>query len=141
MPEEAALTPYDQVPYPAGAYAQSHPERLATLARLFGMSPPAVGRCRVLELGCADGSNLIPMACALPESRFLGVDLSARQIRSGQRTAASVGLSNLELRHLNCYRFNWRHKICRTGVIAGWGGLPDWHLILRPDCRSAVIAL
>jgi hypothetical protein len=19
----------------------------------------------------------------------------------------------------NCYRFNWRHKICRTGVIAG----------------------
>jgi hypothetical protein len=40
-----------------------------------------------------------------------------------------------------CYRFNWRHKICRTGVIAGWGGLPDWHLILRPDCRSAVIAL
>jgi YD repeat-containing protein len=45
------------------------------------------------------------------------------------------------LESITCYRFNWRHKICRTGVIAGWGGLPDWHLILRPDCRSAVIAL
>jgi methyltransferase-like protein/2-polyprenyl-3-methyl-5-hydroxy-6-metoxy-1,4-benzoquinol methylase len=101
MSDETALTPYDQVPYPAGAYAQSHPDRLATLATLFGMSPADIRRCRVLELGCADGSNLIPMACALPETRFLGIDLSARQIKAGRELIATLGLANIELRHLD----------------------------------------
>jgi methyltransferase-like protein/2-polyprenyl-3-methyl-5-hydroxy-6-metoxy-1,4-benzoquinol methylase len=101
MSDETALTPYDQVPYPAGAYAQTHPDRLSALARLFGMSPPGLRRCRVLELACADGSNLIPMACALPESAFVGVDLSARQVKAGQETIAALGLANIELRHLD----------------------------------------
>jgi methyltransferase-like protein/2-polyprenyl-3-methyl-5-hydroxy-6-metoxy-1,4-benzoquinol methylase len=92
---------YDLVPYPASAYVQSHPDRLATLAVLFGMSPRDISRCRVLELGCADGSNLIPMACALPESTFLGLDLSARQIKPGQDLIATLGLPNIELRRGN----------------------------------------
>jgi tRNA G46 methylase TrmB len=70
------ISPYDETPYPAGAYAQSHVRRLGSLGTLFGMAPPDPGNCRVLELGCADGSNLIPMACALPQSTFLGVDAS-----------------------------------------------------------------
>ena len=41
---------------------QTHPDRLATIALLYGMAPRPVDRCRVLELGCGDGSNLIPMA-------------------------------------------------------------------------------
>ena len=53
-------TAYDRIPYPAGSYPQSHPDRLATLATLFGMDPPDIRACRVLELGCADGSNLAP---------------------------------------------------------------------------------
>ena len=101
MPEETAPTPYDQFPYPAGAYAQSHPDRLETLARLFGMTPPDIRHCRVLELGCADGANLIPMACALPESRFVGVDLSGRQLAPGQETIRELGLENIELRQLD----------------------------------------
>ncbi|HEV2327545.1 MAG TPA: hypothetical protein VGY56_02015 [Verrucomicrobiae bacterium] len=43
--------------------------------------------------------------------------------------------------HLICYRFNWRHKICRNGVIADWGGLPRWHQLLQPNCHAAIIAL
>jgi methyltransferase-like protein/2-polyprenyl-3-methyl-5-hydroxy-6-metoxy-1,4-benzoquinol methylase len=100
MAEEDGLTPYDQVPYPAGAYPQSHPDRLASLGILFGMSPRDISRCRVLELGCADGSNLIPMAVALPKSTFLGIDLSARQIKPGQELIASLGLTNILLRHV-----------------------------------------
>jgi len=99
MSEAAALTPYDRIPYPAGAYCQSHPDRLEILATLFGMSPPDVRRCRVLELGCADGANLIPMACALPESTFVGIDLSQRQIKDGQEIISALGLSNIELLH------------------------------------------
>ena len=98
---DSPTTDYDRIPYPSGPYAQSHPDRLATLARLFGMSPRDARCCRVLELGCADGSNLIPMACALPESRFIGVDLSARQVKSGRELIATLGLTNVELRHLD----------------------------------------
>ena len=98
---DSPITDYDRIPYPAGPYTQSHPDRLATLARLFGMSPRDARSCRVLELGCADGSNLIPMACALPESRFIGVDLAARQIKSGCELIAALGLANIELRHLS----------------------------------------
>jgi hypothetical protein len=82
---EPYSTSYEETPYPATAYGQSHVARLETLAKLFGMSPADIRRSRVLELGCADGSNLIPMARALPESSFLGVDLSARQIKQSKR--------------------------------------------------------
>ena len=53
---------YDEIPYESQSFSQSHPDRLATIATLFGMTPPPVQRCRVLELGCAMGANLIPMA-------------------------------------------------------------------------------
>jgi methyltransferase-like protein/trans-aconitate methyltransferase len=95
---EPHSTSYDEMPYPAAAYQQSHIVRLESLAKLFGMAPTNVCHCRVLELGCADGSNLIPMACALPRSAFFGVDLSARQIKAGQEIIDTLELTNIELR-------------------------------------------
>src|SRR4029078_4489819 len=57
-----ARAAYDDVPYPNLPYWDTHPARLATIGRLFGMRPPRPDCCRVLELGCAEGGNLIPMA-------------------------------------------------------------------------------
>src|SRR4051812_47241682 len=76
---------YDSVPYSVGAFPQTRPERLATMGTLFGMRCAPPGRCRVLELGCASGGNLIPMALMDPGSTFVGVDLSGRQIEDGRR--------------------------------------------------------
>ena len=98
MPE-ATPNSYDEMPYINLPFVQTHPARLATLATLFGMQPPAVESCRVLELGCAAGDNLIPMALVLPGARFLGIDLSVRQIERGLQTIAALGLTNIELRH------------------------------------------
>lgn len=92
-------TSYDLVPYDSHPYAGSHPDNLATIARLFGLNPPAVERCRVLELGCASGGNLIPMAVALAEASFVGIDLSGRQIDEGRQLLERIGLENVELRH------------------------------------------
>lgn len=92
-------TSYDDVPYESLAYPQSHPDRLATLATLFGMTPAPVDRCRLLELGCAFGGNLIPMALELPESEFVGTDLSARQIEEARALVKSLGISNIRLEH------------------------------------------
>jgi SAM-dependent methyltransferase len=89
---------YDEVPYPSFPLAQTHPDRLATLATLFGMQPAAVEGCKVLELGCGDGSNLIPMAYALPDSRFTGIDLAAAPIAAGFASANALELANLSLK-------------------------------------------
>jgi len=95
--EPAPVNAYDAVPYSVGAFPQTHPDRLATIATLFGLAPVPPNRCRVLELGCASAGNLIPMACALPESTFVGIDLSRRQIEIGQAAVRELGLSNLDL--------------------------------------------
>lgn len=92
-----ATTSYDEIPYPAFPYAQSHPDRLATLATMFGMRPQSIERCRVLELGCGHGANLIPMAFDLPNSEFIGIDLSETAIAQGREAVAGLGLTNIRL--------------------------------------------
>jgi methyltransferase-like protein/SAM-dependent methyltransferase len=98
---ESTLASYDELPYPRTPFADTHPDNLAAVATLFGLHPAPVDRCRVLELGCAGGGNLLPMAEALPDSRFVGIDLSRRQVEDGRRVAAELGLQNLDLRHLS----------------------------------------
>ena len=63
--------------------------------------PRRSNRCRVLELGCTDGGNLLPMAATLPRSSFLGIDLSGRQIAAGQKMIERLGLENVELRQMD----------------------------------------
>jgi len=89
---------YDEVPYESHPYEQTHPRWLATIATLFGMTPTPPTHARILELGCASGGNLIPMAEALPNSSCLGIDLSSRQIQDGQVAILATGLQNVELR-------------------------------------------
>ena len=52
---------YDSVPYKSHPFRQSHPDRLAVIATLHGMSPMPIEWARVLELGCASGRNLVSM--------------------------------------------------------------------------------
>jgi methyltransferase-like protein/SAM-dependent methyltransferase len=97
---------YDEVPYPSTSFIVSHPDNLATLATLLGMRPSPVEHCRVLELGCASGGNIVPMALSLPESEFVGIDLSGRQIAEGQAMVDAVGLKNVTLQHMNILDVN-----------------------------------
>lgn len=92
-------TSYDEIPYESHPFPQTHPERMATIGRLFGMFPKSVTECRVLELGCGNGGNLIPMAYSLPESEFIGVDLSKRHVESGWEGIRDLALQNLRIKH------------------------------------------
>lgn len=99
--EESRATSYDVVGYPSLPIYYTHPNRLATLATLFGMKPAAVEHCRVLEIGCFDGVNLAAMAVGLPRSEFVGVDAAGTAIARGRAMAEDVGLKNLILRHID----------------------------------------
>jgi len=69
------------------------------MGTLYGLQPAKITRCRVLELGCAGGMNLLPMAEELPDSNFTGIDLSANQIAEARGIAIELGLDNLDLIH------------------------------------------
>ncbi|TNF23644.1 MAG: methyltransferase domain-containing protein [Deltaproteobacteria bacterium] len=97
--DTAPRTSYDDFPYPGYAYWFTHPDHLGVLGSLYGLDTAPSNACRVLELGCGDGGNLLPIAALAPESRFVGVDLSATEIRLGMRRIGELGLSNIELVH------------------------------------------
>ena len=51
----------------------------------------------MLELGCGDGGNVVPMAVALPGARFLGIDSSERAIVRGRELVEALGIPNVTL--------------------------------------------
>ena len=101
MENETEQTSYDEVPYESRPFVQTHPDRLATLAHFFGLSPVPITQSRVLELGCAAGGNLIPLACQLPQSQFVGVDFSKRQVETGRQVIQDLSLNNIRIEHAN----------------------------------------
>ena len=96
---ELPLTSYDAIKYPSYTHPQTHPDRMAVIGALSGLEPAPASRCRVLELGCGNASNLIPMAWSLPESQFVGVDLASLPIKQGLEMIQQLGLSNIRLVH------------------------------------------
>ena len=99
------ITAYDEVAYPSYVYPQTHPDRLATIATVLGMNPAPVEACRVLEMGCGAGGNIIPMAFDLSESSFVGIDLAASPIDQGRELIAALGLKNISLQQLDVMAF------------------------------------
>jgi methyltransferase-like protein/cyclopropane fatty-acyl-phospholipid synthase-like methyltransferase len=126
---------YDEVTYPNFAFPQTHPDRLASLARLFGMTPAPVECCRVLELACGNGGNLIPMAVGLPESRFVGIDRAQLPIAKGKATIAALGLDNIELLQLDINDVN--NRLGQFDYIIAHG-LYSW---VPPEVRDRVLMI
>src|SRR5919108_6446386 len=89
------LSRYEQLSYTGFVYPQAHPDRLAVIGSLFGMKPASPEHCRVLELGCGDGANLIPTAYELPKSQFFGLDLSPTAVQRGHELITEIGLTNV----------------------------------------------
>ncbi|MBV9510464.1 MAG: methyltransferase domain-containing protein [Caulobacteraceae bacterium] len=91
------MNAYDEIAYPPSAYPRTHPDRIAAFAALFGLDSAPPDRCRVLEIGAGDGSNLIPMALGSPQSTFVGFDLARAPVERGIETAKALGLENVRL--------------------------------------------
>ncbi len=94
-------TTYDALPYEDYAHPEAHPDHLAAVAWMFGHPAVPPGRARVLEIGCATGGHLLPMAEALPEATWVGVDLSPAQIAAASATRDALGLHNVALHALS----------------------------------------
>ncbi|HRE32003.1 MAG TPA: class I SAM-dependent methyltransferase, partial [Candidatus Berkiella sp.] len=99
MSANAAFS-YDITEYESRSYSQTHPDHLYTLAKLFGLNPTCFAKARILELGCASGGNIIPLACQAPQANIVGIDLSAVQIQKASQVIRDLKLTNIEVLHL-----------------------------------------
>lgn len=88
---------YDVLEYPSHVHPQAHPSRLAAIGRLHGIDAASPRDCHLMEVGCGDGLQLLTLAMAYPQSRFVGVDLSQAAIARGEATRRRLGLDNLQL--------------------------------------------
>jgi SAM-dependent methyltransferase len=121
------------VPYPGHPFAQTHPDRLATVATLFGLAPADPAGCRYLEIGCGDGGNLVPLAYALPGAAFTGIDSAATPIAHADELRRDLGLANVELR---------RADLAALGDLGTFDyvvahGVYSW---IEPQLRDALLA-
>ena len=112
-------TAYDRVPYPNATYTQTHVRRLAAIARLFGVSAPEIRTCRVLEIGCGEGANLVNMAVDLPESQFVGIDLSQTAIARATDLARHAGVENVTFRQIDAAELVGRPGECDYVIAHG----------------------
>ena len=92
-----AENPYDAIPYASFSHPATRPANLYTVGTLFGVAAPDFRAARVLELGCASGGNLIPLAFQYPDSHYVGIDYSERQIEMADKSVSDLGLENIEL--------------------------------------------
>lgn len=151
-------TSYDSIPYPSLPFPESHPDRLSAMARIFGLDAPDLASCRVLELGCSMGGNLLAIAQNHPACRCVGIDSSSHQIAEGWKTIQALEMKNVELRHADileigddlgefdyiiCHGvFSWvpervqnkildicRRHLSRNGVAyVSYNTYPGWHI-------------
>ena len=90
---------YDDVPYVGRPNPTSHPDHLRVVAALFGVNAAPVPTCRVLELGCGDGANLLPIAATFPGATFVGCDVAERPLALAHDRVRALGLANVRLLH------------------------------------------
>ncbi|EIJ41307.1 protein related to regulatory domain of methyltransferases [Beggiatoa alba B18LD] len=101
-----SINSYDELPYLFNAMPYTQPHRIAAIAQLFGMNPPAPETARILELGCASGGNILATAYTFPKSRCVGVELSARQVAVAQQAIKELDLKNLVINQINIMDFD-----------------------------------
>lgn len=97
---------YDESPYESYPFPRTSPSYLRAIGILFGMAPPEVGTSRILELGCAGGGNILPLAIRNPNAQIVGIDLSEVQINDANKHKKALNLSNIEFHHLSIMDVN-----------------------------------
>ena len=100
----------DSLPSFDRPHAHGDPARLAAVARRCGLEATAPDDARVLEIGCADGGDVIPLAAQHPRAIFLGLESSAALARRGNERIARLGLLNIRILRGEIAAFDWQSR-------------------------------
>lgn len=92
--------------------------RIQASAWLYGVEGVNPESARILDIGCGDGSHLLPFALAYPQAQVIGIDLSAQKIEAGMLQLKLAGIENARL-----------YCIDLETLLAGIGGEFDYIII------------
>jgi len=162
------LDSYDDLPYESLPLPDTHPDYLRAIARLYGVNAAPAESCRVLELGCAGGGNILPLAWYQPNCTVVGVELAQRHVNEANALITELGLNNAQVLHRSITDpiddlgefdyiiahgvFSWvphavqdrlleicgQHLAPNGIAYVSYNTLPGWHL--RGLLRSAMLA-
>ena len=97
---------YNELLYKSNPFTYTVPALLEAQGKLFGLTPKDSRKARVLELGSSFGGNIITQALYNPEAEFVGVDLTAEQVKKGNEVIEKIGLKNIKLIEKNILDIN-----------------------------------
>jgi SAM-dependent methyltransferase len=128
--------PYEELPYRCLSIEWTAPERLALASLLHGGPRQPLDTYRVLELGCGDGANLLPLAYYRRHATFIGVDGAHSQIEVANARMSALELSNVEFIHVDFLTAAHRLSGQFDYIIAH--GIFSW---VPHDVRDALLEL
>ncbi|CUU82956.1 methyltransferase [Campylobacter hyointestinalis subsp. hyointestinalis] len=98
-------TSYDELIYYSYSFSQCDIDYLYCLAKMRGLDATNPQNATVLEIGCGCGGNILPQAINMPNSKFIGVDLSSKQIKIANDAAKDMGLKNIKFEAIDVCEF------------------------------------
>lgn len=125
---------YQSRVYPALSHPSTDPSVTVVAAKLAGLEVPDPSAARVLEIGCAAGHNLLPLAARWPAGHFTGIDFSKPAIDEARETARLAGLENVEFIETDLRTFEPGEKAGYDFIIAH--GVYSW---VGDDVRQALL--
>ena len=155
--------------YPAMSHPPAHPSVIAATALLGGIRLAPEQEWNILEIGCASGHHILPIAENFPQASITAIDLDAHAIEEAKRLARLAGLRNIEFHcaDLTTWQapathydiiiahgvFSWIPDTAKTALLAlcarslktngvamiSYNTLPGW--ALRQPLREMTLAL
>ncbi|MEM1225033.1 MAG: class I SAM-dependent methyltransferase [Planctomycetota bacterium] len=134
-PIQTSQFAYDRVAYTGAPDPLIHLRHLEVASAMFGLRPSDISSCRVLELGCADGTNLLPYAVEFEGGTFVGVDLAIQRIQKANQAVETLRLSNISFHHAD---------VCDIGAELGqfdYVLVPGVYSWATEEARDAIIRI
>ena len=76
---------------------RSHPVFLSTIGALLGLDIKPINICKVLELNCGDGGNIIPFSLYYPQMEYVGVDTDEAAVLKAKKLVKDLKLTNIKI--------------------------------------------
>jgi hypothetical protein len=109
--------------YKTYARKETHPGRIGALGRLYGLDAAPASSCKLLEVACGNGLNIIPLALQYPDSFFVGIDSNQELIEQGMVIIKELELTNIVL---ECVSIESYHPTISAYDYVVCHGLYSW---------------